>query len=130
MPFAVQDADGYANFGLWFHPKAWGNGYALEASAHLLDHGFRELRLHRISATVMAGNDASTRLCERLGFVHEGTTREAQFAHGEFADVQRYGLLEDQWAGPTTVLELPVRTHQSHPHPVGLITDWSNSPAS
>jgi hypothetical protein len=21
--FAVQDADGYTNFGLWFHPNAW-----------------------------------------------------------------------------------------------------------
>ncbi|MEF8859227.1 MAG: GNAT family protein [Halolamina sp.] len=112
MPFAVQDAD----------------GYALEASAHLLDHGFRELRLHRISVTVMAGNDASTRLCERLGFVHEGTTREAQFADGEFADVQRYGLLEDEWAGPTAVLEWPVRTHQSHPYPVGLITVSTQAP--
>lgn len=105
MLFAVQDADGYGNFGVWFHPNAWGNGYALEASAHLLDHGFRELRLHRISATVMAGNDASTRLCERLGFVHEGTAREAQFADGEFVDVERYGLLEDEWAGPTAVLD-------------------------
>ncbi|MFC7214314.1 GNAT family N-acetyltransferase [Saliphagus sp. GCM10025334] len=99
------ERDGYANFGVWFHPKAWGNGYALEASAHLLEYGFRELRLHRVSATAMAPNDASRRLCERLGFVHEGTAREAQFADGDYVDVERYGLLEREWDDPNTVLD-------------------------
>ncbi|WP_254537045.1 GNAT family N-acetyltransferase [Halomarina litorea] len=101
----VVDRDGYANFGVWFHPGAWGRGYALDAGAHLLDYGFSELRLHRVSATVMAPNDASVALCERLGFVHEGTAREAQFADGEFVDVERFGLLEDEWDGPGAVLE-------------------------
>jgi len=102
--YPVNDADGSANFGVWFHPDAWGNGYATEASAHVIDYGFRELRLHRISASVMAGNDASRRLCERLGFVHEGTTREAQFADGDYRDTERYGLLENEWEGPDAIL--------------------------
>ncbi|WP_121823186.1 GNAT family N-acetyltransferase [Halostella salina] len=100
----IQDRDGYANFGVWFHPDAWGEGYALEAGANLIEYGFRDLRLHRVSATVMAPNDASRRLCERLGFTHEGTTRETQFADGEYVDVERYGLLVDEWDGPDTVL--------------------------
>ncbi|WP_135822234.1 GNAT family N-acetyltransferase [Halostella litorea] len=103
--YPIREADGYANFGVWFHPDAWGRGYALEASAHLLDYGFSDLRLHRVSATVRAGNDASCRLCERLGFVHEGTTRETEFADGEYVDVERYGLLVDEWDGPDAVLE-------------------------
>jgi len=101
----VVDADGYANFGVWFHPDAWGRGYAMEASAHLIEYGFSDLRLHRIAATVMDGNDASRRLCERLGFVHEGTTRETQFADGEYVDLERYGLLVDEWDGPGAVLD-------------------------
>lgn len=100
----VRDRDGYANFGVWFHPKAWGSGYALEAGAHLIDYGFQDLRLHRISATTMAPNDASKTLLERLGFVHEGTAREAQFANGDYVDVERYGLLIDEWDGPKAVL--------------------------
>lgn len=100
----VVESDGYANFGVWFHPEAWGNGYALEASAHLLDYGFRDLRLHRVSATVMGTNDASKTLCKRLGFIHEGTSRETQFADGEYVDVDRYGLLVDEWDGPDAVL--------------------------
>lgn len=101
----VIDADGYANFGVWFHPKAWGKGYALEASAHLLAYGFQALRLHRISATTMAPNEASISLCERLGFVHEGTARQATFANGEYVDIERYGLLAEEWEGPSEVLE-------------------------
>ncbi len=101
----VVDRDGYANFGVWFHPKAWGVGYATEAGAYLVEYGFQRLRLHRVSATVMAPNEASRRLCDRLGFVHEGTAREAQFADGRYVDVERYGLLADEWTGPEDVLE-------------------------
>lgn len=101
----IQQPDAYANFGVWFHPKAWGNGYALAASARLLEYGFREHRLHRVSATVQADNDAAARLCDRLGFVREGTAREAQFADGAFIDVDRYGLLESEWTGVDAVLE-------------------------
>ncbi|RJT07432.1 GNAT family N-acetyltransferase [Halococcus sp. IIIV-5B] len=96
--------DGYANFGVWFHPNAWGNGYALEASAYLIEYGFRDLRLHRISATTMASNEASKTLCERLGFVHEGTARETQFADGKYVNVERYGLLIDEWNEPEKIL--------------------------
>lgn len=100
----IVERDGYANFGVWFHPEAWGNGYALEAGAHLIEYGFRDLRLHRISATAMAPNEASTTLCTRLGFVHEGVARESQFADGEYVDVERYGLLADEWDGPEAVI--------------------------
>ncbi|MFB6220757.1 MAG: GNAT family N-acetyltransferase [Halolamina sp.] len=103
--YPLHQPDAYANFGVWFHPDAWGNGYALEASAHLIDHGFRERRIHRVSATVMDRNDASRRLCDRLGFVHEGTAREAQFTDGKFVDAERYGLLEAEWDRPEAVLD-------------------------
>lgn len=102
--YPMQKNDGYANFAIWFHPKAWGNGYALEAGAYFVEYGFQQLRLHRISASTMKQNRAANRLCERLGFVHEGTTREAWFLNGEYADVERYGLLTDEWAGTESIL--------------------------
>lgn len=103
--YPINDAHGWANLGVWFLPKVWGNGYATEASAHLIEYGFKQLRLHRISAVVCAPNDASSALCERLGFVHEGTSREHQFADGEYVDVERYGLLAEEWESPTAVLD-------------------------
>ena len=53
----------------------------------------------------MAPNQDSKTLCERLGFVHEGTARGTQFANGKYVDVERYGLLVDEWEGPTEVLD-------------------------
>lgn len=100
----IQEIDGYGNLGIWLLPDAWGNGFALDACAHLIEYGFRELALHRISATVMAPNERSQRLIKRLGFVHEGTAREAQFADGKYVDTDRYGLLHDEWDGPEEVL--------------------------
>lgn len=103
--YPIRDAEGYANFGVWLLPEAWGNGYALEAGAHLIEFGFQELGLHRVSATVTAPNDDSRALCERLGFTHEGAAREAAIVHGEYVDVARYGLLVDEWDGPAAVLD-------------------------
>lgn len=101
----IQQPDGYGNFSVWLHPDAWGNGYALDAGAHLLDYGFRSHRLHRVSATVAGSNDASQRLCSRLGFSEEGAAREAWFLDGEHVDAVHYGLLEREWDGTDAVLD-------------------------
>lgn len=101
----IRQIDGYGNLGVWLHPDAWGEGFAVDACAHMIEYGFEELALHRISATVMSPNKRSIRLIERLGFTHEGAAREAQFADGEYVDVERYGLLVTEWNGPAGVLK-------------------------
>jgi len=88
--------------------------WTVDACAHMIDYGFRELALHRVSATAMAPNGPSIRMLDRLGFVHEGTAREAQFADGEYVDVERYGLLRDEWESPEAVLDA-----DSHPSGIG-----------
>jgi RimJ/RimL family protein N-acetyltransferase len=95
----------YANLGVWLLPEVWGNGYATEATAHLLDHAFLERGLHRVAASVLATNEASIALCERLGFVHEGTSRDLGFADGAYVDLERYALLAPEWDGSDAVLE-------------------------
>ena len=95
--YPVNDAQGWANLGYWVAPEYQGNGYATEACELVVEYGFCDLRLHRISAVTMAPNDASRRVLERVGFVHEGTDREAAFADGEYVDDERYGLLREEW---------------------------------
>jgi [ribosomal protein S5]-alanine N-acetyltransferase len=46
----------------------WGRGLATEAARAFVDFGFNELRLRRIVASVEAGNAASIRVIEKLGF--------------------------------------------------------------
>lgn len=48
-------------------PAYWGNGYATEAAAALLDHGFRDLGLSEIVAFAVPANRASTAVMTRIG---------------------------------------------------------------
>jgi [ribosomal protein S5]-alanine N-acetyltransferase len=55
------------NFGYFFFPPHWGQGYASEAvvaaTQHLIDQG-----VHRLVATVTAGNHASARVLQKAGY--------------------------------------------------------------
>lgn len=88
---------GWANLGYWIHPDHQGRGYATHAARLLIDHGFRELRLHRISATIHATNEASIRVTEKLGFTEEGRKRDDAFCDGEYVDRLVFSVLEDEW---------------------------------
>ena len=46
----------------------WGNGYATEGAARLIQHGFEDLRLPEVIAVVNPQNVASARVAEKLGF--------------------------------------------------------------
>ncbi|WP_316247156.1 GNAT family N-acetyltransferase [Rossellomorea marisflavi] len=50
-----------------FLPEYWGKGYAKEAVAAVLTHGFQKLELHRIVAETQVLNERSCRLLENLG---------------------------------------------------------------
>ena len=93
----IDNQNGTAELGIWLQAADQGNGYGTEASTLLLDHAFDELRLHRIEARVFEGNDASRNLWETLGFDHEAVHREAIYLHGEYRDVHRYAVLENEW---------------------------------
>lgn len=93
----VQDARGWANLGAWIHPDHQGQGYATEACEALLDYAFGERGLRRISAAIVAPNEASRALAERLGFESEGVRREDALVDGEFVDRHYYGLLRREW---------------------------------
>jgi RimJ/RimL family protein N-acetyltransferase len=95
--FDVGRVDGDVAY--WLLPEFRGEGYATEALSLLLGHAFEELGLHRLTAKVFEGNGDSQALLERVGFVHEGTQREAHFSGGEYRDVFRYGLLASEFAG-------------------------------
>ena len=64
----------------------WGRGYASEAAAVLLRHGFETLGLDEIFAVVSKGNEASARVATRLGLKRIGDTDRY---YGELLDVFR-----------------------------------------
>lgn len=93
----IDERRGWANLGYWIHPDQQSEGYATEAARLAVSHGFEELRLHRISAIIVARNAPSKRVVEKLGFVHEGTKRDDAFIDGEYVDREVYALLREEW---------------------------------
>jgi ribosomal-protein-alanine N-acetyltransferase len=75
----------------------WGKGIVSEALRAVLDYGFDHVNLHSVEAGVTPGNDASTRMLERLGFRLEGHLRESFWADDMFVDSLIYSLLRMDW---------------------------------
>ncbi len=89
---------GAAGLGLGIGEAAWrGRGAGTEAARLTLDFAFRELNLHRITATVFGYNTASLRMCEKLGFTREGVFREFLQRDGRRYDMILLGLLRREW---------------------------------
>jgi aminoglycoside 6'-N-acetyltransferase len=69
-----------------------GHGWAREAVAALVNALFAEADVQRIEARIDPRNDASIRLFQHLGFVHEGTDVAAVLIDDEWCDDARYAL--------------------------------------
>ena len=89
--------DRRAELGYWIAAKEWGKGITTESARALVAYGFDTLSLGRIYAHVIAGNDASVRVLEKLGMVHEGVKRQHVKKGQRLVDVMIYGLLRDEF---------------------------------
>lgn len=94
------DNDHEAEIGYELAPEHWGHGYATEAAGEILDFGFGELNLHRISASLVAEHSASARVLERLGMTLEGRSRHVARFKDRWWDGLTYAILEDEWRTP------------------------------
>lgn len=76
-----------------------GRGLGTEATRLVVGHGFGVLGLHRITLEVYAFNPRARHVYEKVGFVHEGTGRDALLFDGEWVDVHHMAVLESDWPG-------------------------------
>ncbi|MBQ7379843.1 MAG: GNAT family N-acetyltransferase [Clostridia bacterium] len=83
--------------GYVFHPDFGGQGYATEAVGEVVRFGFVALKLHRIEARYLKGNDRSCRLMERLAMRFEGERREAMLVKGAYRTVGTYSILTSEY---------------------------------
>lgn len=86
-----------ATMGYCLDDTAWNQGFATEAAGALVQWAFDTLDLNRVQAETDTRNMASSRVLEKLGFVHEGTLREDCIVEGEVSDSWVYGLLRRDW---------------------------------
>lgn len=83
--------------GYWIRSDATGLGICTEAAANVVQIGFEELGMHRITLRIAVGNAASERVAEKLGFAHEGLLRDEVRVGNDWMDHTVWGLLEHEW---------------------------------
>ncbi|HHW09165.1 MAG TPA: GNAT family N-acetyltransferase [Firmicutes bacterium] len=74
-------------------------GYGTEAARLMLEYGFNNLGLERISANTLEQNKGAQRVMEKLGFTLEGVERKAVYFAGRRWDRLTYGLLREEYDG-------------------------------
>lgn len=96
----ISAKDHNAIFGIVIGEKDyWSKGYGTEAARLLINYGFQQLNLHRISSYAFAFNERSIKLHRKVGFGEEGRLRQATFRNGQYHDHVQFGILREEWNG-------------------------------
>lgn len=92
-------------------PATRGKGVGAFVEVFVLDHVFRELRLHKLCCEVLVENEAVWKMHESFGFVREALYRAHVWKAGEPRDVVGLGVLAAEWeaARPASVERLRAR---------------------
>jgi ribosomal-protein-serine acetyltransferase len=83
--------------GYWLGEEFQGHGIITKACHALVDYAFDEYKLNRVQIRCATGNKKSNAIVERLDFINEGTTRQAEFLYDHYVDLFVYGMTSDVW---------------------------------
>jgi len=85
-----------AEVGFWLFPQHWNKGITTEVLRIVIEYCQKEKDIHRLEAFVEEGNAASSRVLQKLGFIHEGTMRECEIKNGKYIDLMVYALIRNE----------------------------------
>ena len=74
----------------------WGQGYATEAARASIDYGFQNLSAAKLISMIDAGNRASRRVAERLGYTKNGQASFVVFGKTYSADL--WEITREHWS--------------------------------
>lgn len=83
--------------GYWLGEAHQGRGIMTRSVRALIEHGFANMNLNRITITAATGNRASRSIAEKLGLHMEGIAREAEWLYDHYVDTVRYAVLAREW---------------------------------
>ncbi|MGZ4283991.1 MAG: GNAT family N-acetyltransferase [Solirubrobacteraceae bacterium] len=94
---AVNWRDSSTTIGYWLAAGEQGEGTMTAAVRAMVDHAFRSMGLNRVVINAAVHNDRSRAIPQRLGFVEEGTARQAVRVGGRYFDDVIYSMLAEDW---------------------------------
>ena len=86
-----------AYIGYWLGEEYQGNGIMTKVARALTDYAFDELNLDKVEIRVATENRKSRGIPEKLGFVKEGSIRQAEWLYDHYVDHVVYGVLAEEW---------------------------------
>jgi RimJ/RimL family protein N-acetyltransferase len=75
-----------------------GRGLGTDATRLILRHAFEDVGLHRVGLEVYDFNPRARHVYENVGFVFEGTRRDALHWDGQWIDEHTMSILAPEWA--------------------------------
>ncbi len=86
-----------AYIGYWLGEKYQGKGIITNVSKELTNYAIHQLTLNKVEIRAAVENTKSRSIPERLGFVNEGTIRQAEWLYDHYVDHVVYGVLASEW---------------------------------
>jgi ribosomal-protein-alanine N-acetyltransferase len=83
---AKNDSGGIGEIGYFLLQPYWGKGYATEAAQKVIEFGFSELHLHKITAGCDKDNHGSVRVMRHCGMRKEAEYAQQYFHKGRWRD--------------------------------------------
>ena len=94
---SISSSNKTASIGYWLGKGYQGNGIVTKVAKALTDYAFEYLKLNKVEIRAAVKNKKSRSIPERLGFVHEGTIRQAEWLYDHYVDHAVYGVLAREW---------------------------------
>lgn len=86
-----------AYIGYWIGEDYQGKGIVTKVVKALTNYAFNNINLNKVEIRVAVENMRSRNVPERLGFVNEGTLRQAEWLYDHYVDHTVYGVLANEW---------------------------------
>lgn len=85
------------SIGYWLGSQSQGKGLMTLAVQALIDYSFLTYNFNRVEIRAATENKKSRAIPERLGFVQEGTLRQAEFVENRYLDIVVYSVIKKDW---------------------------------
>lgn len=94
---SINGANKTAYIGYWLGEEYQGKGIMIKVAKALTSYAFSHLNLNKVEIRAAVENKKSRSIPERLGFVNEGTIRQAEWLYDHYVDHIVYGVLANEW---------------------------------
>lgn len=98
----IDRKNSFADIGIYLDRGFWSQGFGSEALGLLIEYLFDQNNLNKVRLSVHAYNEHAIKCYERIGFQHEGRSREELWQDGRYQDICLMGLLKREWQAKRT----------------------------